>query len=1364
MAEKPKTPNKFKFINFAKVLGVCLGAVFGLIGVSLGIIALTGGFNPPHVALEELKFEQNIYVIDGNLEKNAKQDGNVYHIDYQTKVDEDENPIYETIRALPTNADCTELDATLQIKSGNSSIEIVTDENTKVFGQTEETDLEEWHDKFSIKLKSNIKIRPVKETKTFIDENGETFEREVNKGGWTLLRVEQGTHIAFCFVFVDVPVYEYQIAVQSQDGLVAYQPTGDETEEDFVPDYLVDNTDANGYQYTFSVKNGTVIPEKCFDTVYNANPAQGYTEQKLLFNFGTERRNLYSKVFKEITYVSSNPNVAQVIPNLNNNTATIKILPNSYGATFEIYSYVLPTYKSQYQVLDSESFEDLKKYSLNTIKFQVNEIELETFEVSQNPINYYVFEESQILLTRAGSSKANFKSDDVSYYNFAIELNQHFNWDAEQSILDEYLKNTTVVAGYKTTDGEFVEYDEEDGAVFVKVDDFGAKRLVVNKQDKNLKYLKFEYKADEESEVAYQVFCPIQFLVHNASVSISKSKLDLKYYKKPVDGETNSNNIIDFENLKEWENEYNLNVRINSEDGQLTYSKIMYFINFASDSQFVQVDANKKINISGDDFYALSYDVEAQDDEEFINHIAKVTDSGLNARLVVAIVKTSLPNGQGEVLVNDDGYIEYHAIATYTSNAPQFVAVSAEQQFEIDKCVLVVGNIETLDLKSEEFATNVIDLYGTTENPVLSLSKLDSDNHNTYVTFVMTYYGAKNDNSNFFADFTKLNGVVTSSSTSEIEENAQYDAESIYCLTFTANTNGTAIVSIQALSNPVWGKTITFNVTEDIIKTLVLTNDDAQDNVVEATYSVNTNKITFDDIEFDLQIEPSDSQASTTFARAFSFTQVFKESLCDQLDIDISSATTKEIINKLNLAQYESVRKSLGDLVADSDVVDIGSYKSLDNKLYAKITAGGEALVVVFAMTNNQINLASQAFVIRVPEFELDSPSFEQEKIYRTLGNVNNNLVRITGGMNDGIFASTTGTSYNIQANNQFTLNGGAIDFAILKFAFENGETTSGNGSTISNGIITFGAVDEKLTEKLYAYIGSNLASNFCKFEMRFVLDPDYKAVVANDTVSANANVYVDLFELIETEIDGVLQNVPSIIVTNKDENKLFLPYNYNVANLEHFGEGFLQKFYYADAGGAEYYHIYKTLTFAGDIVSGNVVAGKVKFARSGVVDVVATGSQAGFVVAKINIDVIDAPDVVEPNFTDITFDEDGVSINEHIVFIPDSAVVELTGILFDIETLNGNENYLNFVIFRQENGVLIGDANYMGMQMSFNLLQITESDGEYMLSKANNYDDAKSLLKNFGFQNFEFDIIVGYSYNDQADSSNITVTINLAE
>ena len=242
MAEKvSKTSAKSMALNILKIFGIVFGSVLGLIGVCLGIMALAGAFNPVHIEPTGLKFEQNVYVIDGNLEKLYTTDGNAEHIDYRQKTDVDGNPVYETILALPQNEDCTETDAVLRIRSGNS-LQLVVDENTTLFDPTEADDETKYHSKYNIKLGSPIKVVPTKETKSFVDNFGNEFERKVNVGGWSVLEIEYGMYLAYCCVFVDVPVYQYDVVAVEQEGVSKYEMTGEETFDDYIPTYVVNNT------------------------------------------------------------------------------------------------------------------------------------------------------------------------------------------------------------------------------------------------------------------------------------------------------------------------------------------------------------------------------------------------------------------------------------------------------------------------------------------------------------------------------------------------------------------------------------------------------------------------------------------------------------------------------------------------------------------------------------------------------------------------------------------------------------------------------------------------------------------------------------------------------------------------------------------------------------------------------------------------------------------------------------------------------------------------------------------------------------------------------------------------------------------
>ena len=1385
MAENVKKPStKSKLLNFAKVLGIVLGGVFGLIAISLGIIALTGGFNPPHVELEGLKFEQNVYVIDGNLEKVSKQDGTEYHIDYQIKVDEDENPIYQTIKALPTNEDCTELDAKLTIINGRN-LQIVEDKYTKAIGKTEEDDENTEYQEYTVKLTKNIKVLPKTEKHIFEDENGQTFERDVNIGGWTLLQIEQGMHISYCYIFVDVPVYEYKIAAIEKDGVEKYQPTGEEAEGEYIPDYLVDNTASNGAQFTFALNGSEIFEESnqlhSFDTLYYVNaPKLDFDEErnrkKLGFTLSEEIQKNYPERYKQIIFKSSDESVAQITQN-SNNTATVTLQPNSYGKTFEITSYVvsiyndfdrlpqLDEYKRKYPAGEAEEkynedFEKMVKYSINTLSFKVNKLEIETFEVSQQELSYYVFDTSVINLTRDGSSRANSKTSNNSYFNMSIALNQHFA--DEHSKLDEILNNVEVsVVNYEG--GEYKPYDNEsyDSALQIVVDNLGTKTLVINKEPAYRSYIQFAYGQDENGEGGFIARCPIKVLVHETTLSISKSSLSVNYFAKPVDGtvgdSVNNNTDIALE----------LNPMLASQNA--TYSKVMYFINHSkidgSASSVVAV-SDKKIKVNSEDYFALSYKPENEGDEEEIdlNNILRVQGSFSNAKLLVAIVKTCFDEEGKLQILTDGDYIQYYCLATNVSGTTRYVSVTSEQQFEIDKCVLVLGKQEDNQVDLNGDLSNYIDLYGTIENPYKVLSKNDIEGGNSFATFIMTYYGPLLENSNFFIDYSKLYGKVTYSTNTDFTITP--DDIGLFVLTFNANEEGEGKVSFNAYSNPSWSKTITFNVTNDIISELHLnyTNsiNPAVGNVITAPYNLSANSVDYANIEFSVSFSPINSNSSTTSVRSFTLSNDTKYMLCELLGIvDVSNTTLSDIVGLLN--NNNKVRKQICDILTnDSYTVDVNSYNDKDTTLSAEIKAAGDALVVVYAFTNGEVTLASEAYIISVPKLVLSSTTFVQDQTYLSLGN--NKLAKSNseGGINYnviGIGDSSTANSVLI-SNNSFTFDGNAVSSEAIKFAFLNEQ--SAYGSVLSeegSGVrLIFGAVSDKRTISVYAYMGESIESNFCVYEMRFVVESDF--VTQADSISSKqvaANEYVDLFEAINGK--------PSIIITNTEGNKLFLPLGYDVSNiLSEYNETFLQQFWYTDADeGQEYYHIYCSLVIEGNGVTFNANTGKAKFASSNnKVKIVSNGGE-GAVVATISIQVGNdpTPQSVEPNFTQVEFDGTDYVLNNNIAFLPQDAQVEITQIDFDVVGMNSYEGFPEGTEFSQSDNVLVGTVDLGFGPISLNILKIVENDGTYTLSKDEGYDTAMSLLSAQDIHQIQFDLIVSYSYLGQTYQRALTVMIN---
>ncbi len=125
MAKKVKknVKKKKKKISFAKrlfkTIGICMASVFGFLGLSMGVYALFGGFNPKVVNLEGMNFEKAAYVLSGSPDGTGKVFVGRKELD---------GSIFEIVKLLPTNEDATKLDVIL---SGGSSI-VSYEEGNKV--------------------------------------------------------------------------------------------------------------------------------------------------------------------------------------------------------------------------------------------------------------------------------------------------------------------------------------------------------------------------------------------------------------------------------------------------------------------------------------------------------------------------------------------------------------------------------------------------------------------------------------------------------------------------------------------------------------------------------------------------------------------------------------------------------------------------------------------------------------------------------------------------------------------------------------------------------------------------------------------------------------------------------------------------------------------------------------------------------------------------------------------------------------------------------------------------------------------------------------------------------------------------------
>lgn len=109
--KKKKKNNKKRMAKIFKLTGIFTAAIIGVLGLSVGIYALFGGFNKKVVSLTGMAFEKTAYVLDGNL---SGTDG-----------------VFDTsIKLIPENEDATKLN--VELSGGNNIVNLPTGNSSQV--------------------------------------------------------------------------------------------------------------------------------------------------------------------------------------------------------------------------------------------------------------------------------------------------------------------------------------------------------------------------------------------------------------------------------------------------------------------------------------------------------------------------------------------------------------------------------------------------------------------------------------------------------------------------------------------------------------------------------------------------------------------------------------------------------------------------------------------------------------------------------------------------------------------------------------------------------------------------------------------------------------------------------------------------------------------------------------------------------------------------------------------------------------------------------------------------------------------------------------------------------------------------------
>lgn len=1400
-ANKPtqKISKKYILQQTLKIFGICLGAFAVLVGAISAYLGISGKFYE-NVPLSQIAFSKNVYVIDGNLEKyyhtesstpstSYSQVDDTYHLDYRTKQDQSNNPIYETIEVV-ANEGCTELDAQVTVIT-QGKIQIVEDSNTIAIKENETQNQQQAKDgpeyrKYNVKIGTPIKIKPITQT-VAMKLDGADVSRSVNVGGWAQLRVKHGMYIATCWVFVDTPVYAYDIDPVDSSVATESQVGGGDDSKTIL---LVNSTNDAGGRNSFAIGVDTAktVPTNAFSTVYSNIPTDA---QNIDFNLSAEVQKLYSNKNKQIVYRSTDESVATVSQN-SDNTATVTIMPNSYGKEFSIESYVVGTYNNYSNLPSLEDFNatytdgtaeqkyndalDRLRIKSNVVNFKVNEVELETFAVAQNLVDYYVFDDTNLSLVRDGTQNEN----SAGTYHFDIALNQHFS--NETDILDEILNSIQVKAVYAnpnstSADDHYVAYEGDDAPVVISQNDNGGWSIKVNKTaSSNKNYLQFSYtiagiedqtdtnqidamaSTQNDKNVLY-AYAPFQVLVHDSTISINSniSLSNLKYYGQMYDDEPSINNDNDLSEI--------VDPIVTATDGKnVTYDKVMYFVHFADEThKFVSVDESISIKIGGVDYYAVG----KQKKDGYDYTILQLTDAGLNADMVVAIMRVtkSVDNegNQIEKLIQaDGGGYEYYALAQ-NSNGNASITVSATQQLEIVTCNVESQIVDDSTAGEGKFKTTArYDLLNQTAKS-FSLPK------NSRVVLTIEYYGNLDD-SDIFA-LTQSAEYVASSIENNKDGKTGATDQKTCVVTFTTTLPGAA--TIEVLPNTTLpNKAVTIFVQKDAITALTLESDDATNDVIDVSFDLAEKKYSTIS-QFKVTIVPNDSTTSTTCVRTFTLdsngeNSSIRSGLISQLGLQ-TDATDEDILSALN--DSLKARIDLFGYASSEDIIKTGTYSSLGTTFDASVVSAGNVLVLVYAVdSDGTATLASNAILVKVEPLQLVAENWNIPTI-NVVGDISKALLK-TKTFNADASTTETNTAYDL-SQIKFKFNGKDIDANQLKFAFasSSGTNTSSLGTELTGTGTTlkFANIAKQQTETIIAYIADGQGDRLCTCNLSFTLVPDYKLQTSSVNFENNPTNLYNLFEL-----DSDLK--PKVVVTNIDfdankttGNKLYVPEDFELGDDVTISDSsFFKKFYYSD-GTSTYYHIYKILNVrANGATSTN---GTITLAESASVIIQTSSSYKSSRIGTdgVYVQIVGSTQsTAKAEFANVEYKSGNVELYntantaQYVKFsIPTGKTVSVESMDFDTNSAPSDYATISQTADATNTKTMVATIG----PKSYNLFAITKNaDGSFVLSSASDFDTAKSLLHASGVTELSFDINVSFSLDDGTmQTDNLTVTVNLA-
>lgn len=597
---------KQKWLNYLKVISICLAAVVGIVAAVVLYVWISGGFNPPYVPLSELAFSQTEYVID----KNGKDD------------------LYDTIKLVP-NEGCTELDAIITI-SNTDILQLVADDNVSPYGvdsddtQSQQQDENQIYQKFNVKINSDIKLRPITKTVTVYNGEGIPSEIEVNVGGWVKLTAEQQTITTECWVFVDVSVEGFNIEIASQDK---------STE-------VYAGSSVNLTTSNYLPLNSVSVP--------STNLPYGKTETilKVYDEHGNEINN------KFVYFDVSNKEKATI-----DNTGKLTINQDAEGE-FQVSAYIIKTVNALNNIpkledylqygqeigteLWNEDFDKIRVWA-KPITFTIKEISVnlvttQKLDTSKDILpEYSVFDQNILIETNHDQTKISDKN------NYFVDITLSHETEEYKDYLLK--RNLEAYAGYisKASDSNAILID---GSYVVITDKFVSLTKTSPTEAKwNLTVL--DYSADQN----VIVFAYPNGTEEEPSYLYAYTKIKLN--KTEIDSITLSNKIPETKILSlDLTEQFDLgNITINPSN--TTYSEWLYFAN--STNSVIETDSATKIKINNTEYYLVAGNKQISGQTEFIADNKLVVPTSVGETTIVAVVvKTDI---NGEYVIDEQSYL-----------------------------------------------------------------------------------------------------------------------------------------------------------------------------------------------------------------------------------------------------------------------------------------------------------------------------------------------------------------------------------------------------------------------------------------------------------------------------------------------------------------------------------------------------------------------------------------------------------------------------------------------------------------------------------------------------------------------------------